>query len=297
MKLFDGNYSRFLHLQKEYEENLINEAKKQQKEEEKLRAIIVKYATSSGKRKRMAQDREKKLERLLSNKIDVLEDNKKIDLKMQVDQELNNMPISVEKLFFKYNDSGPYIINDLSFAIYKGEKFLILGKNGVGKSTLLKLLNNILVPESGIINIGSKVKIGYYAQEFENLDNDLSIIENFGNSFTPSKIRSVLAKFLFTGDDIYKKVGVLSPGERARVALAKLSMSGANLLLLDEPTNHLDPETQNIIGEVFNSFEGSMIVVSHNIEFVKKIGIERILVLPNGKIEYYNDDIVKYYHD
>ena len=101
----------------------------------------------------------------------------------------------------------------------------------------------------------------------------------------------------FKGDDIYKKVSVLSPGERARVALAKLSISGANLLLLDEPTNHLDPETQNIIGEVFNTFDGSMIVVSHNTEFVKKIGIERVLILPDGKIQYYDDRIVDYYHE
>ena len=297
MTLFDGNYSRFCKLEKEYEESLKREAEKQQKEEDKLRAIINKYATASGKRKKMAQDREKKLEKLLENKIEALDQSKKVNLKMSINQELNNMPISVNDLYFKYNEDGPYVINDLSFAIYKGEKFLVLGKNGAGKSTLLKLLSNVLKPESGEINIGSKVNIGYYAQEFENLDNDLTVIENLGNTLSTNKIRSVLANFLFTGDDIYKKVSVLSPGERARVALAKLFISGANLLLLDEPTNHLDPDTQNIIGEVFSNFPGSMIVVSHNIEFVKKIGIERMLILPKGKIDYYDDNIVEYYHD
>lgn len=296
MTLFDGNYSHFCKLQSDYEESLKKEVEKQEKEEEKLRAIVNKYSNSSGKRKRMAQDREKKLEKLLSNKIESLEQNKTIELKMTINQELNNMPIEVEKLFFKYEDNGPYVINDLSFSIYKGEKFLVLGKNGAGKSTLLKLLNGILTQESGNIKIGSKVTIGYYAQEFENLDNNLSILDNFDSSLSMTKIRSVLAKFLFTGDDIYKKVGVLSPGERARVALAKLSISGANLLLLDEPTNHLDPETQNIIGEVFSTFNGSMIVVSHNVPFVKKIGIERVLILPKGQIKYYDDSIVEYYH-
>lgn len=297
MKLFDGNYSCFCKLQNDYEESINREAQKQQKEEEKLRNLINKYSTASGKKKKMAKDREKKLERLLTNKIETIEQSKKIDLKMSINQESNNIPISVENIYFKYNEFGPYIINDLSFSINKGERFLILGKNGAGKSTLLKILSSTLIPELGNIKVGNKVTIGYYAQEFENLNDNLSIIDNFSDSLSTKAKRSVLAKFLFNGDDIYKKVGILSPGERARVALAKLSVSGANLLLLDEPTNHLDPDTQNIIGDVFSNFEGSLIVVSHNIDFVKKIGIERILILPNGRIEYYDDSLVDYYHE
>ena len=110
-------------------------------------------------------------------------------------------------------------------------------------------------------------------------------------------IRSLLGSFLFTGDDIYKKVKVLSPGERSRVILAKLSISGANLLLLDEPTNHLDPETQKIIADTFNDYPGTMLVVSHNLEFVDNLGIDRILLLPQGQLLYYNKEIVKYYHE
>lgn len=295
MKLFDGNYSNFCRLESEYEEKIRREAQKQQAEEDKLRAIINKYATASGNRKRMAQDREKKLERLLENKIEMLEPSKKADIKIQMNTDINNIPLSVNNLHFRYTPEGQQIIKNLSFSIYKGEKFLVLGKNGAGKSTLLKLLNNILVPDSGNINIGSKVKIGYYAQEFENLDDHLTIIDNFHNALPMSKMRSILAKFLFFGDDVYKKVGVLSPGEKARVALVKLSIADANLLLLDEPTNHLDPDTQQIIGEVFSDFPGSMIVVSHNVDFVKKLGIERVLILPTGKIDYYDDSLVDYY--
>lgn len=297
MKLFDGNYSNFCRLESEYEEKIRREAQKQQAEEDKLRAIINKYATASGNRKRMAQDREKKLERLLENKIEMLEPSKKADIKIQMNTDINNIPLSVNNLHFRYTPEGPQIIKNLSFSIYKGEKFLVLGKNGAGKSTLLKLLNNILVPDSGNINIGSKVKIGYYAQEFENLDDHLTIIDNFHNALPMSKMRSILAKFLFFGDDVYKKVGVLSPGEKARVALVKLSIADANLLLLDEPTNHLDPDTQQIIGEVFSDFPGSMIVVSHNVDFVKKLGIERVLILPTGKIDYYDDSLVDYYSE
>ena len=113
--------------------------------------------------------------------------------------------------------------------------------------------------------------------------------------YNDRQIRSILARFLFYGDDVYKNVGILSPGEKSRVALAKLSISGANLLLLDEPTNHLDPDTQNLIAEVFKNYTGTMVVVSHNPEFVDNLGIERTLILPTGEISYYNREIVEHY--
>ena len=299
LKLFDGNYEKFLKLQESYEESLERQVEKQEKEEEKLRTIINKYANASGKRKKMAQDREKKLEKLLENKIERLNPTKKVDLKMNMNREANNMPIQIKNLCFKYNKSNSeYIIKNLSFDLYKGEKFLIVGENGVGKSTLLKLIMNILTPDEGTIEIGNKVDIGYYAQELELLNKEKTIIENFDDtSLSPNKVRAILGRFLFYGDDVFKKIKVLSPGERARVALAKLSISGNNLLILDEPTNHLDPETQTIIGDVFKTFEGSMIIVSHNPDFVKNLGIERTLILPEGKIDFYKDETIEYYHE
>jgi ATP-binding cassette subfamily F protein 3 len=109
------------------------------------------------------------------------------------------------------------------------------------------------------------------------------------------QLRSFLGHFLFTGEDVYKKISVLSPGERSRVALAKLALTGSNLLLLDEPTNHLDPETQRLIAEVFKAYEGTMLVVSHNVEFVSHLGIERMLMLPSGQVKYYDENTVLYY--
>ena len=113
--------------------------------------------------------------------------------------------------------------------------------------------------------------------------------------FQKKQLRNILAKFLFLGNDVYKNVGILSPGEKSRVALAKLSISGANLLLLDEPTNHLDPETQYLIADVFKDYQGTMIVVSHNPDFVDNLGIERILILPTGEISYYDRETVEQY--
>ena len=295
--LYDGNYSYFKRVQKERDENLLRQAQIQQQEEEKLREIINKYSSASGNRKRMAQDREKKLEKLLSNKIEVLSPNKRIKFNLDIDRESSTIPLKIENLCFRYDkESSQNIINSLNFELHRGEKFLIVGENGAGKSTLLKLIAGLLTADKGEIKLGNKTDLGYYAQELELLDNAKTILENFRDvSYSQKQLRNILARFLFVGNDVYKNVGILSPGEKSRVALAKLSMSGANLLLLDEPTNHLDPETQYLIAEVFKDYQGTMIVVSHNPDFVDNLGIERILILPTGEISYYNRETVERY--
>ncbi len=296
-ELYDGNYDRFIKLHQEHEKAIERQIKIQEQEEAKLREFINKYASSSGKRKKMAQDREKKLEKLLDNKIESVSKIKDAKIELPINRESSKQPLKVENLYFSYNkDSKKPLINNLSFSLTRGEKFLIVGKNGIGKSTLLKLIVGELKADKGDIQIGNKTDIGYYAQEHELLDTSKTIIENFSNvNISDSKLRSVLGRFLFTGDDVFKKVQVLSPGERSRVALAKLSLSGSNFLILDEPTNHLDPTTQQIIAETFKDYKGTMLVVSHNPEFVDNLGVERTLVMPTGNVSYYDRDYVEYY--
>ncbi len=299
MELYDGNYSDFQRVHDEREKVLLKQAEIQEKEIERLQATVDKYATASGKKKKMAQDREKKLEKLKANKIEVPPQQKKAKIKMDMERESSDIPLKIKNLSFRYDkNSNKNIIDNLSLDIYKGEKFLIVGENGAGKSTLLKLIIGQLTADSGEIDLGNKTDIGYYAQEHELLDNNKTILENFSDiNISQRTLRSVLGRFLFYGDDVFKKIGVLSPGERSRVALAKLSLKGANLLILDEPTNHLDPETQLIIAETFKTFKGTMLVVSHNPDFVDNLGIERTLILPSGKISYYNREIVEHYQE
>lgn len=299
MELYDGNYSDFERLHKEREKALERQAEIQEKEIERLQATVDKYATASGKKKKMAQDREKKLEKLKANKIVLPQQQKKSKIKMDMARESSDIPLKIKNLCFKYNKkSSKNIIDNLTLDIYRGEKFLIVGENGVGKTTLLKLIIGQLKPDRGEIILGNKTDIGYYAQEHELLDNEKTIIDNFNDiNISKKMLRSVLGRFLFFDDDVFKKVKILSPGERSRVALAKLSLKGANMLILDEPTNHLDPETQSIIAETFKTFEGTMLVVSHNPDFVDNLGIERTLSLPSGKILYYSRNVVEHYHD
>ena len=295
--LYDGDYDKFTKIKDEHIQSLRNEYKKQEKEEKKLRSIVEKYRYSSGNRKKMAQDREKKLEKLLENKIELPDEYKKVKLDMEIEKTSTKIPLHVRDLWFRYDKNNKYLLRKLSFDITRGEKFLIVGENGVGKSTLLKLIMGQLTPDQGEIELTEKTDIAYYAQELELLDEEKSILDNLvDNNYSSKQVRNLLGRFLFKEDDVFKKVKVLSPGEKARVALAKISLQKANLLLLDEPTNHLDPDTQKVIGEFFKTYKGTMIVVSHNPEFVDYLGISRILTLPEGKIDYYDRRKIEYFY-
>ena len=297
MELFPGNYDKYLKIKNERDLTLERIANKQEKEEEKLKRIIAKYIGGNEKKARIAKDRQKKLARLESNKVVINNSVKRANYKLKVDNQSGITPVKVEHLKFGYNENN-LLYEDLTFDISRGEKFLIIGENGIGKSTLLKLIVNELKPIEGNIIINDKVSIGYYAQEHEILDDDKSIIDNFENiDISIGKLRAYLGNFLFSNDEVYKKVKVLSPGERSRVALAKISIERPNLLILDEPTNHLDYDTQRIIANTFKDYDGTILLVSHNLEFVDNLNIDRMLLLPSGSIKYYDKEIVKYYQE
>ena len=293
-ELYPGSYKKYKRIKEEREKTIERIAHNQEKEEDKLKRIIAKYIGGNEKKAKIAKDRQKKLARLEKEKVTIAKKNKVTNFQLKTENKSGITPIKVNNLTFGYNENLLY--ENLTFDISRGEKFLIIGENGIGKSTLLKLIMNYLTPLSGTIEVNDKVTIGYYAQEHEILDNEKSILENFDNTkYNIGQLRAYLGNFLFTNDEVFKKVKYLSPGERSRVALAKISISKPNLLILDEPTNHLDPETQKIIAHTFKDYDGTLLLVSHNLDFVDNLNINRMLLLPSGEIKYYNKQIVEYF--
>ena len=295
VEMYNGNYEKYIKIKNERDLAKKRLYERQQKEEEKLKGIIAKYIRGNEKKANIAKDRIKKLEKLESEKVELEKKNKYTKFNMKINRPSYSVPIKCNNLTFGYDEEN-LLYENLNFDLSRGEKLLVVGENGIGKTTLLRLIMGYLKPLEGNIEITEKTDIAYYAQEHEILEPNKTILENFANfGLADYEIRRMLGSFLFSGEDIFKKVEVLSPGERSRVALAKISLTGANTLLLDEPTNHLDPMTQLIISDTFKNYEGTMLLVSHNLDFVDNLNINRMLLLPSGRITYYDRDIVMHY--
>lgn len=296
--LYNFGYSKFIKTLAETNASLERQFQKQMEEINRIQKFIDAQRGKSGKIKRQAQSREKLLEKKKQNLVVISQDKKVIDLDLRPNRTEDIIPISVENLNFAY-DTEKQVIKRLSFSLNRGEKFIIVGENGAGKSTLLKLINGILKPDSGKIYIGKKTDIGYYAQEHETLDFNVSVFDNVSNvsNLPTAKLRSVLSHFNFIGDKLKQKVQTLSPGERSRLELCKLCLSGANTLLLDEPTNHLDVATKKVMAESFRDYGGTLLIVSHDLDFIGHLGVERMLMLPSGRLQFFDEKIVKRYMD
>ena len=320
IKLYKGNYAAF---RRQYAAEKAAEDQRISLEEREIKRLeeFVKRARAAKRSNTaligMGHQREKVLEKRLAALETRETEYARVEIRITPRSVGGRTPLEIQNLSFTYPD-GPEIYNRLSFSLDRGEKFLIVGENGVGKSTLLKLIvgaypelrenvvknTTLLKPNSGSIIFGHGTTLSYYAQELELLDPRRTIFDNVRTyDFTDTDLRGILNNFLFAGDDIYKKVEILSPGEKARVALCKTLLERVNLLILDEPTNHFDPETQKIIGENLRNYPGTIIMVSHNPAFVEQIGITRMLVVPplsdqsrQAIIKNFSPELLEYYY-
>lgn len=265
----------------------------QQKEIERQKEIIRRYRSYATEKSIIkAKSREKMLAKieLLSD----VNDDSEINFKFRMKVESGNDVLAVEHINKSFGDFK--LLNDINFNIYKREHVGIIGANGIGKSTLFKIILDEESHDSGEIRFGTNVNVGYFDQELEKLDVNKSIAEEIWDSFpclTYFELRKALAKFLFIDDDIYKMIDELSGGEKARVSLCKIMLSDVNFLVLDEPTNHLDIESKEVLEEALNSYEGTLLVISHDRYFLNKV-VNKILELKADGIHEYLGDY-KYY--
>ena len=286
IRTYSGNYSAFSEKQKALRDARYKAWLNQQEEIKHQEEVISKLKQFNREKSiKRAESREKLLDKI--ERLDRPTDDSSIRIKITPSIESGNDVLSVESLSKSF--PGNPLFSDLSFEIKKGERVALIGSNGTGKTTLLKIINRMEKPDSGYFRLGTNVKTGYYDQEHQVLHKEKNLFEEISDSFPElnnTKIRTVLASFLFTGDDIYKLIGDLSGGERGRVSLAKLMLSNANFLLLDEPTNHLDTSAREILEQALNEYEGTVFYVSHDRYFVNKTAT-RILDLNCGRVTNY----------
>ena len=282
-----GNYSAYSEKKAMLRRAAYQAYLNQQQEIKHQEAVIAKLKSFNREKSiRRAESREKMLDKIevLEKPVEV-DDSMRITLKPRVIS--GNDVLTVEHLTKSF-PSLP-LFEDLNFQIKRGERVAIIGSNGTGKTTILKILNQVIPADNGSFRLGSKVHIGYYDQEHHVLHMEKTIFEEISDDYpklTNTEIRNLLAAFLFTGDDVFKPISALSGGERGRVSLAKLMLSQANFLILDEPTNHLDITSKEILEEALNNYEGTVLYVSHDRYFINKTAT-RILDLTNHKLVNY----------
>lgn len=284
---FAGNYSAYSEKKALLRKAAYQAYLNQQQEIKHQEEVIAKLKSFNREKSiRRAESREKMLD-----KMEVLEKPVEIDSSMKITLKpritSGNDVLTVEGLGKSFPPLT--LFEDLNFSVKRGERVAIIGNNGTGKTTILKILNEIVPPDTGCFHLGSKVHIGYYDQEHHVLHNEKTIFEEISDDFpklTNTEIRNLLAAFLFTGDDVFKPIQALSGGEKGRVSLAKLMLSEANFLILDEPTNHLDIISKEILEEALSNYEGTVLYVSHDRYFINKTAT-RILDLTNQKLVNY----------
>ena len=287
LKTYNGNYSDFIKasaIEKELElkkfEDQQKDIKKQEESIERLKAF--------GREKHLKRARSK--EKALA-KVDVLDKpeayRKKAKIEFNPSVTSGNDVLQLRDISMRYGER--ILFKDLNLDIYRGEKVALIGANGIGKSTLFKIIMNEITPLSGDIKFGTNVNVSYFHQEQKTLNLDNTIIDEIwedNKQLTQTSLRTMLGAFLFEGEEVFKKISTLSGGERARVAILKLILSNSNLLLLDEPTNHLDIDSKEVLEEALSSYTGTIFTISHDRYFLNTV-VDKILVLnENGVTEY-----------
>ncbi len=285
--VFQGNYSDYAAKKAQLREARMNAWLNQQREIKHQEEVIAKLKSFNREKSiRRAESREK-----LLDKMEVLEKPTEVRSEMHITLEpkitSGNDVLTVEHLAKAFGSLN--LFSDLNFSIKRGERVALIGNNGTGKTTILKILNGLLDADKGSFTLGAKVQIGYYDQEHHVLHPEKTLFEEISDAYPDldnTTIRSTLAAFLFTGDDVFKRISDLSGGERGRVSLAKLMLSEANFLILDEPTNHLDIVSKEILEQALNRYTGTVLYVSHDRYFINTTAT-RILDLTGGTLVNY----------
>ena len=290
---YKGTYSQYRTARAKDEERLAKVAAQQSKEIARLQAVVDRFGAKATKAA-MAHSKEKQIARLESQRVEAGPGDRVLRVRFPDPPPCGVTVVTAERLSKAYG--GPPVFEDVSFDLGRGERLLVLGLNGAGKTSLLRILAGEATANLGDFAFGHQVHVGYYAQEHDNLRTEVSLLENIrsevppGLLYTETQLRGLLGMMGLSGEKVYQASGTLSGGEKTKLALAMLMVGRNNLLLLDEPTNNLDPPSRQAVADALSAWKGSIIFVSHDTEFVEELKPTKVLLMPDGQVDYFSED-------
>jgi ATPase subunit of ABC transporter with duplicated ATPase domains len=292
VRQYKGTYSQYVSARAKDEDRLRRIAARQHAEIGRLSTLADRMRHSSARRARQAKTLDKRVERLAAEAVTPIRTARSVRYRFPAPPHSGRDAVQIEGLTKTFSDRT--IWSELAFALRRGERLLVLGLNGAGKTTLLRVLTGLEVSDAGEVVFGTGVSVGYYAQEHEGIIPGTKVIDHVrhGTLITETGQRGVLGAFGLTGDVAFQDAGTLSGGEKTKLALAQLVAGRHNLLLLDEPTNNLDPPSRSAIGTALSSWPGSIVLVSHDVQFVGALAPDFALLLPDGTLDYWSNDLL-----
>ncbi len=293
LDVYKGNYSSYLDQKKERERVMKKHIEIETKRVKRLEKSLTKVARySSAKGVRVKTRLRHKYEGMKANLPEMPPEAKRISLLLPAPSRVGELPIKIIGISKSYGENK--VLDDIDLTVYRGEKVALIGENGAGKSTLLKIMVGDLAADAGEVLKDPEIKLGYYSQELELLDRDKTVLNFFQEttSLPERRVRALLGGFLFDKRKVNRKIAVLSGGEKTRLAIALLVFQDFNLLVLDEPTTYLDVMSQRVILEALKAYEGAVLIVSHTKQFIRELAPARALLLPEGKVKYWDDGLL-----
>ena len=290
---YRGTYSQYTTARAKDEERLAKVAAAQAKEIARLQTVVDRFGAKATKAS-MAHSKEKQIARLEAQRVHVGPGERMLKVRFPDPPACGTTVLTAEHLSKAYG--GPPVFEDVSFDLGRGERLLVLGLNGAGKTSLLRILAGEAEADLGDFRFGHQVTVGYYAQEHDNLRIDQSLLDNLradvpsGVIYTETELRAFLGMMGLIGEKVFQESGTLSGGEKTKLALAMLMVGRNNLLLLDEPTNNLDPPSRQAVADALTGWKGSIVFVSHDPEFVERLAPTKVLLMPDGRLDYFDDD-------
>jgi ATPase subunit of ABC transporter with duplicated ATPase domains len=274
-------------------------ARRQSDEVKRLSTLANAMRGQTAKRARMARNLDNRVAKIEADRVEAPAKRRKLNLRFPTPPRSARTVLTADGLWKAFGTKD--VFSDVGFDIGRGERLLVMGLNGAGKTTLLKVLEGRLDAELGTVELGSSVSLGYYAQEHEGIHAGRTLLQHMQGASAPqgsgigeSDLRALLGMFGLSGPKAFQDAATLSGGEKTKLALAQLVAGKHNLLLLDEPTNNLDPSSRTATGEALASWPGTMIVVSHDVEFVRALAPDRVLLMPEGTLDYFDDSMLDY---